>query len=95
MLDVSALEDIFEGMSTSLLSEIRNFLSETGMGRSYFGKISCGNSELVERLEEGKTVTLVTAEKVTSFIRSRRSGVKGPFLTQDGNRIPRRNEDAA
>jgi hypothetical protein len=41
------------------------------MGRSYFGKIACGNSELVERLESGKTVTLVTAEKVRAFISRR------------------------
>lgn len=58
-------------MATELLSEIRVFLSRTGMGPSYFGKAACGNSELVERLENGKTVTLVTADKIRQFIADR------------------------
>lgn len=36
--------------NTTLLSEIEAFLSETGMGPSYFGKVAAGNSELVPRL---------------------------------------------
>lgn len=59
-------------MSTDLLGEIRTFLSETGMGPSYFGKAACGNSEVVGRLEAGRTVTLATAEKIRDFIRDRR-----------------------
>jgi hypothetical protein len=58
-------------MATDLLSDIREFLDRTGMGPSYFGKAACGNSELVERLENGKTVTLVTAEKVRTFMAER------------------------
>lgn len=58
-------------MATELLSEIRDFLARTGMGPSYFGKVACGNSELVERLEAGKTVTLVTADKIRQFIAER------------------------
>lgn len=58
-------------MANDLLSEIRDFLARTEMGPSYFGKVSCGNSELVERLEDGRTVTLVTAERVRAFIQSR------------------------
>lgn len=45
------------------------------MGRSYFGKASCGNSELVDRLECGGTVTLVTAEKIRSFIAARATDI--------------------
>lgn len=56
-------------MDNDLLKEIRSFLNETGMGQSYFGKVSCGNSELVQRLEKGKTVTLVTAERVRTFMK--------------------------
>lgn len=59
-------------METDLLREIRKFLKETGMGRSYFGKVAAGNSELVTRLEEGKTVTLRTADKARNFIAERR-----------------------
>lgn len=60
-------------MSTSFLKEIRDFLEESGMSASYFGKVACGNSELVDRLESGKTVTLVTAEKVRSYIAEKRA----------------------
>ena len=59
-------------MANDLLSEIRKFLHETKMSRSYFGKRAVGNSELVDRLEKGGTVTLVTAEKVREFMRQRR-----------------------
>lgn len=63
-------------MSTDLLTDIRSFLADTGMGRSYFGKAACGNSELVERLERGATVTLVTADKIRSFIAERRASAE-------------------
>lgn len=56
-----------------LLKEIRQFLSETGMGPSYFGKVAAGNSEVVARLDAGKGVTLVTASKVRAFIKARRA----------------------
>jgi len=58
-------------MASDLLSDIREFLAASGMGPTYFGKASCGNSELVDRLEKGKTVTLVTAERVRAFIAER------------------------
>lgn len=60
-------------MTSDLLTEIHAFLADTGMGRSYFGKVACGNSELIDRLEAGKTVTLATAEKVRAFIGRRRN----------------------
>lgn len=43
------------------------------MGKSYFGKAACGNSELVSRLERGRTVTLATAERVNAFMATRLS----------------------
>lgn len=58
-------------MANDLLTDIQHFLTSTGMSKSYFGKVSCGNSELVGRLEEGKTVTLVTADKVRLFMADR------------------------
>lgn len=58
-------------MNSDLISEIRDFLSETGMGSSYFGKVACGNSEVVSRLESGRTITLETAEKIRAFMASR------------------------
>lgn len=62
-------------MANDLLKEIRKFLKRTNMGPSYFGKAACGNSELVDRLENGRTVTLVTAERVRDFMDSRSEGV--------------------
>ena len=58
-------------MANDLLNEIRDFLARTEMGPSYFGKASCGNSELVDRLESGRTVTLVTADRVPAFMQSK------------------------
>ncbi len=61
-------------MPNDLLTDIQHFLTKTKMGPSYFGKASCGNSELVERLENGGTVTLVTADKIRSFMEGRSDG---------------------
>lgn len=71
MLDSSAIEDILGAMSTDLLTEIREFLRLSGMGRSYFGKASCGNSELVSRLEAGRRVWPETEQKVRAFMAER------------------------
>ena len=56
----------------NLLEEIREFLAETGMGASYFGKKAASNSELVARLEDGGRVWPETAKKVRSFIAQER-----------------------
>lgn len=72
MLDISSIADTVPLMASDLLTDIRAFLDRTGMGASYFGKLACGNSELVDRLQEGKTVTLVTADKVRAFMKSAR-----------------------
>lgn len=60
-------------MEDALLREIRSFLAESRMSPTYFGKAAVGNSEMVGRLEAGKTVTLRTAEKARRFIASRRA----------------------
>jgi hypothetical protein len=60
-------------MDNELLSEIRSFLAQTNMGPSYFGKASCGNSELVERLEAGGRIWPETADKVRAFMAERMS----------------------
>lgn len=79
MLDVSAKEDIVSDMATNLseklLSEVNDFLRETEMGPSYFGKAASGNSELVKRLREGKRVWPETADKVRIFMRDHRRKV--------------------
>lgn len=58
--------------STSLIEEIDAFLTETGMGASYFGKQATGNSEIVKRLREGRPVLNETETKVRAFIKAKR-----------------------
>lgn len=58
--------------SADLLSKIDEFLSDTGMGESYFGKCAVGNSELVGRLRNGGQVFLNTAARVDKFIKDER-----------------------
>ena len=55
-----------------ILPEIESFLSETGMGESYFGKKAVGNSELVDRLRNGRRIWPDTEERVRDFIQSQR-----------------------
>lgn len=73
---MSAKEDIKEDMANKfppkLLSDIEDFLSVTGMGPSYFGKQAAGNSELVKRAREGKSIESYTEQRVRDFIKANR-----------------------
>jgi len=63
----------------NLLSEIEAFLTATGMGESYFGKLAAGNSELVARLRNQRRVWPETEKKIRSFMKAynvRKSGHK-------------------
>lgn len=53
---------------STLLEEIEDFLSRTGMGESYFGKVAVRNSELVSRLRNGGRVWPETADAVRQFM---------------------------
>ena len=75
-------------MASDLLTEIQAFLEKSQMGPSYFGKASCGNSELVERLENGGTVTLTTAERIRSFMAEK----LGRHLTDEMPKLPHPKE---
>lgn len=72
MLAVSAKEDILAFMENNhhpeLLAKIETFLSETGIGASYFGKKAVGNSEVVTRLRSGKRVWPETEAQLINFI---------------------------
>lgn len=57
-------------MDYDLLNEINAFLFRTKMGPAYFGKVACGNSRLVKRLENGGTVTVKTLVRVRDFMNS-------------------------
>lgn len=72
---MSSLEDIVRRMDLmhpTLLREIDAFLTESGMGESYFGKVATGNSEVVSRLRDGRRVWPETEAKIRSFIKLRR-----------------------
>lgn len=60
--------------SDPILTEIDAFLSDTGMGASYFGKKAVGNSEIVARLRAGGRIWPETRAKLRSFIRAERAG---------------------
>ena len=51
-----------------LLEEIESFLSETGMGPSYFGKQAVRNSEIVARLRAGGRVWPETEAQLRGFM---------------------------
>ena len=60
-------------LNETILSEIHDFLRERGMKASYFGRLACGDSKMVRRLENGGSITLTTAEKVRAYIKFRQS----------------------
>lgn len=60
-------------MTNNLLSEIEGFLARTEMGASYFGKASCGNSEVVDRLRSGRRVWPETEIKIRAFMLTRQA----------------------
>lgn len=62
-----------DNIHAALLADIRSFIELTGMGKSYFGRLACNNSELVSRLERGGSVTLRTAEQIRRFIAQHKS----------------------
>lgn len=59
----------------TLLTEIDDFLAETGMGETYLGKASVGNSELVPRLRKQGRVWPETEERLRAFMRERRANL--------------------
>jgi hypothetical protein len=63
-----------------LLAEIESFIRETAMGEAYFGQLAVGNSKLVQRLRDGRSVQIETAERVQEFIRTRRLMLDAPSV---------------
>lgn len=59
--------------SDPILTEIDAFLSDTGMGASYFGKKAVGNSEVVARLRAGGRIWPETRDKLRDFIHAKRT----------------------
>lgn len=59
-------------MRQNLITEIKEFLAETGLSAYRFGFLAVRNGRLVERLESGKRVWPETEAEVRAFIRSER-----------------------
>lgn len=51
-----------------LLDDIESHLAATGMSASYFGRLACGNSEVVARLRAGKRVWPETEMKLRAWM---------------------------
>lgn len=55
----------------AFLKEIEAFLSATGMAPTAFGREAVGDPNLIRDLRDGRSVSLRTAAKVSSFIQDR------------------------
>jgi hypothetical protein len=60
-------------MSAPLLSDIDDFLRETGMSPGYFGWRAASNWRLVERLRDGRRIWPETEAQIRDFMISERS----------------------
>lgn len=67
-----ALACILHRMTQNLLTEIREFLSETGMSAYRFGYRAVKNGRLVERLEAGRRIWPETEIEARAFMRAER-----------------------
>lgn len=56
----------------ALLAEIDAFIAEASMAESTFGRLAVNDGKFVARLRGRGNITFATAEKVRSFIASRR-----------------------
>lgn len=55
-------------VANKLLSDVEAFLSDTGMGVSYFGRLTTNSSALVGRLRSGRAVQPATEDKIRKFM---------------------------
>jgi len=60
-----------------LLELVNEFLTESGMGPTYFGKLAANNTELVNRLRAGRPVLTSTEQRAREFI-MQRSQMRSP-----------------
>lgn len=61
-----------------LLADIEDFLAQSGMSPSAFGRLAMKDPSFMSRFRAGADVTLITAEKLRLFMRDfRKSRMKG------------------
>jgi hypothetical protein len=58
--------------NAAFLAEIEDFLEETGMLHSVFGRAAVGDGNLIRRLLRGTSVTLSTVDRVRKFMAENR-----------------------
>lgn len=59
-----------QSSQSDLLSAIEDYLERKNLSASAFGESINGDRHLVHKLRRGKTVTLLTADKIRAFIMS-------------------------
>lgn len=63
-------------VARTLLEDCLAFIAETGMSETYFGRLSCGNSELLKRMRRPggeRRISVYTDKQVRGFIAERRA----------------------
>ncbi|NVK56677.1 MAG: hypothetical protein HWE26_13785 [Alteromonadaceae bacterium] len=65
-----------DAVPVDLLELVEGYLKLSGCGRTYFGRLACGNSRLVDRLRNGETVTERTGQRVRDYIKTQTPIVK-------------------
>jgi len=61
---------------TKLLADIEAYLDKTGTSRSAFGLQATGDGYLISRIEQGRTPTLDTIEKVYRYMDRKTKAVR-------------------
>jgi len=62
-------------VARTLLEECLAFIAETGMSETYFGRLSCGNSELLKRMRRPggeRRISVDTNERVRAYMKEQR-----------------------
>lgn len=63
-------------MTEAILSEIEDFLRDTGMKPYRFGYLAVRNGRLVDRLREGRPIQMDTAMRIREFMKAARKAAK-------------------
>ena len=63
---------------TKLLADIEAHLARTGTSRSTFGLRATGDGYLISRIEQGRTPTLDTIERVYRYMDRKTKAVRKP-----------------
>lgn len=62
----------------ALLRDIEDFLAETGMARSTFGRLAMNDGKFMDRMAAGGGITLRNVDRVREFIAARRAAAPAP-----------------